>query len=881
MIKSIYFFNSGSADGTEHMKDILGGKGANLAGMCNLGINVPPGFTITTAECIKYYESNSISSVLLSDVRQNIEKLERIMNRKFGDKDQYPLLVSVRSGAKDSMPGMMDTILNLGLNDETLISLGKATNNIRFAADSYRRLMQMYGSVVYNIDHYEFESCLHEIKLDKGVISDTELSSDDLLEIIESYKNVYRNKLGFDFPQDPYEQLECAIEAVFKSWMNQRAIKYRRLYNIPDNAGTAVNIQSMVFGNLNNNSGTGVTFTRDPATGEKKIYGEYLLNAQGEDVVAGIRTPIPMLASDSSEESLELKMPSIFAELVKTMQKLEQYYKDVQDIEFTIENDKLWILQTRNAKRTGHAAVKIAYDLVQEKVISKEEAICRIDPSSLDVILHPTLDPSYKRTTIAKGLPASPGSASGCVALTSEHAEAIAHQGKKVILVRNETSPEDIGGMHASCGILTSCGGMTSHAAVVARGLGKPCIVGCNEININKDAQEVKIGDKIIKENDFITIDGSTGEIIEGKIPTVDVKVSNEFKLMLEWVDAIRTVKVRANAETEEDCETAIRFGADGVGLARTEHMFFEDERIALFRQMILAKDEIKRNTAISKLCSEQKIDFIKIFKLMHDLPVNVRLLDPPLHEFLPQTAEDIEQFSKKSGIKKSEIEATIAQLHEFNPMLGHRGARLGITFPEIYEMQAKAIFEAYVEVQGKDIKPKLEIMMPLIFDKKELEKLINIVKKVKLDVELKSGKNIECQFGTMIELPRACIIAKELAEISEYFSFGTNDLTQTTLGISRDDSSKFIQEYINQNIIENDPFTTLDRGVKELISIASERGREQRKDIKLGICGEHGGDPRSISFCADLNFNYVSCSPYRIPIAKFALAAHVIKKKA
>ncbi len=887
MHKWVYNFGDGTAEGNATMKNLLGGKGANLAEMCTLGLPVPPGFTITTEVCTTYYDNiKQYPADLNKQVTEALAKVEATIGAKFGDKNN-PLLVSVRSGARASMPGMMDTVLNLGLNDETVQGLAKKSNNERFAYDSYRRFIQMYSDVVLGMDHFHFEEILELKKQDKGIHLDTELSAKDLKEIAAAYKNKVEQELKRPFPQDVNEQLWGSIGAVFNSWMNARAITYRKLHEIPENWGTAVNVQSMVFGNMGEDCATGVAFTRDPSNGDNDFYGEFLVNAQGEDVVAGIRTPQQITIKGKEKNNIELPameeaMPDVYKELVKVYKKLEAHYKDMQDIEFTVQNRKLWILQTRNGKRTAPAAIKIAVDMVKEGIISKEEAIRRVDPASLDQLLHPTLDPKAHRRIIDRGLPASPGAASGIVVFSAEDAEYKVGSGEKVILVRIETSPEDIHGMHVSEGILTARGGMTSHAAVVARGMGKPCVSGAGGLRIDYKAKSFKAGDVVVNEGEVITINGTTGEVILGKVPTIQPNLSGDFAEIMQWADEVRELGVRTNAETPLDASTARKFGAEGIGLCRTEHMFFENDRIVAVREMILAQDEQGRRNALAKLLPMQRGDFAEIFKIMEGFPVTIRLLDPPLHEFLPHTDADMEELSRTIGVSVEEIKRRSAQLYEHNPMLGHRGCRLGITYPEIYEMQSRAIFEAAVEVSNKGGKPvKPEIMIPLALSKKELDILKVVIDKAASDVFKEKGKELEYLVGTMIELPRAAIKAGEIAETAEFFSFGTNDLTQTTLGISRDDSASFIGIYKDKGIFESDPFIKLDKdGVGELIKIAAERGRKTRSDIKLGICGEHGGNPDSVHFCQEVGLDYVSCSPYRVPIARLAAAQAAIKGK-
>ncbi|QED23071.1 pyruvate, phosphate dikinase [Candidatus Deianiraea vastatrix] len=872
--KSIYFFGNKSAEGNGKMRDILGGKGANLAEMANIGIAVPCGFTISTQECNKYYENgNKISKELETEIDKYVKKLEDEIGASFGSEEK-PLLVSVRSGAKFSMPGMMDTILNLGLNDKTVIALEKRTNNRRFALDSYRRFIQMYSDVVLGIDHHNFESILEDTKLAKGIINDTDLTADDLEKIVAKFKQIVLRETKSEFVQDIKSQLMGAIEAVFKSWMNERAIIYRKLHSIPDACGTAVNIQSMVFGNMGNTSATGVAFTRNPSTGEKKFYGEFLINAQGEDVVAGIRTPQPLLAEDGKNSMQEL-MPETYAELAQIFTKLENHYKDMQDVEFTVQEGKLWVLQTRSGKRSVRASVVIAVNMVSEGVITKEEAILRVEPNGLNQLLHPVLDRASDLHVIARGLPASPGAVSGKVVFDSKTAEEMRGNGHEVLLVRNETSPDDIGGMHSSVGILTAKGGMTSHAAVVARGMGKPCVSGCDALLISQHEKTIQIkGTKtIIKEGDLMTIDGGTGEIILGKARTTSAASFAEFDTLMKWSDEVRKIKVRVNAETALDVKTALGFGAEGIGLCRTEHMFFEKQKLLHFRKMILSEDKESRILALKEIKALQIADFAEIIDAMSGLPVNIRLLDPPLHEFVPHTKDEIDEIANYFKMDAKFIEAKAKTLHEANPMLGHRGSRLGVTYPEIFQMQVSAIFTAAISVFKKTaVMPQIEIMLPVIIDKKELKLLVDIVKSSADETLRDAGLEMKYKVGTMIEIPRACIIADEIAEIADYCSFGTNDLTQTTLGISRDDSGQFLPEYQKQGIFEHDPFATIDvKGVGTMIDMAISKARSVKKDITLSICGEHGGDPKSIAFFASLGVNYVSCSPFRIPIARLA----------
>ena len=879
--KLVYSFGDGKAEGSAAMKNLLGGKGANLADMCALGLPVPPGFTIPTDVCVAYYAAQkNFPAALAAQVDAGVVAIEKAVGRKFGDKSN-PLLVSVRSGARASMPGMMDTILNLGLNDATVEGLAAKTGNPRFAYDSYRRFIQMYSDVVLDVDHHHFEDLLDLMKNEREVSQDTDLTADDLKELVDQYKNKVQEKLKKPFPQDVNEQLWGAVRAVFDSWMNHRAITYRNLHDIPESWGTAVNIQSMVFGNMGDDCATGVAFTRNPSTGEKLFYGEFLVNAQGEDVVAGIRTPQPLTVQGKAEggdlPSMEEVMPDVFAELVKIYQKLESHYRDMQDIEFTVENRKLWMLQTRNGKRTAKASLKIAVDMVAEKLITKEEGILRIDPASLDQLLHPTLDPKARKQVIAKGLPASPGAASGKVVFTAEDAEAANAKKEKAILVRIETSPEDIHGMHAAKGILTARGGMTSHAAVVARGMGKCCVSGAGDIRINYARKEFVAGGLTVREGDIITLNGSTGEVMLGEVGTVEPNLSGDFSTIMAWADEVRQLRVRANAETPLDAKTARGFGAEGIGLCRTEHMFFDAERIIAVREMIVAETRKARETALAKLLPFQRQDFVALFTIMDGLPVTIRLLDPPLHEFLPHTEAEMQEVADAAGLPLDAVKHRASALHESNPMLGHRGVRLGVTYPEIYAMQARAIFEAAKQVtaDGRAVLP--EIMIPLVMTKKELQLMKDVIDGVAKDVDV----TIPYMVGTMIELPRAALQAGDIAEYAEFFSFGTNDLTQTTLGISRDDAGSFIEQYRKLGVIEQDPFVTLDQdGVGELIKIAAERGRKTRADIKLGICGEHGGDPASIDFCQRAGLSYVSCSPYRVPIARLAAAQAAIKAK-
>ena len=882
-----FVFNFKSKDSTKliNSKNILGGKGANLSEMGKLGLPVPPGFTISTEVCELFYKNKKkLNSKIIKEINKELKNIEKKSEKKFGDL-KNPLLVSVRSGARVSMPGMMDTILNLGLNDKTVLALAKKTSNMRFAKDSYRRFIQMYSNVVLGIENYHFEELIENYKLTKGVLLDTDLDENDWDGLLKDFKNVVREKTKKHFPQDVNQQLVGAISAVFSSWESHRAKVYRKLNQIPSNWGTAVNVQSMVFGNMGDNCATGVVFTRNPSDGDNEIYGEYLINAQGEDVVAGTRTPqhITKKARIKSKEkllSMEESMPLIYKQLKKILLKLEKHYKDMQDVEFTVENKKLWMLQTRSGKRTAKSAVKIAIDMVKEKLISKKDAVLRIEPNSLDTLLHPTLDEKSNIKVIAKGLPASPGAASGKVVFSSDEAERLNDMMQNTILVRVETSPEDIHGMHAAKGILTARGGMTSHAAVVARGMGRPCVSGSSEIEIDYENNLFKTNGFEIKEGDLITIDGSTGRIILGEVKTVKPEISGDFSKLMSWADSFRKLKVRTNSETPLDSKIARDFGAEGIGLCRTEHMFFDEERILSVREMILSKSIEDRASALSKLLPHQKKDFIEIFKIMNGLPVTVRLLDPPLHEFLPKSASEIADVSKSLNLSIKEIEGRIDELHEQNPMLGHRGCRLGISFPEIYEMQTRAIFEALVECKKNKIKSTMpEIMIPLVSTEAEIKIMKDLVIRVARQVQNENKTKIKFLVGTMIELPRAAIKAKDIAKHAEFFSFGTNDLTQTTFGISRDDSGKFLNDYIENKIFDIDPFISIDDGVGDLIKLATTEGKKQNRKIKLGICGEHGGDPKSIEFCSKAGLDYVSCSPYRVPVARLAAAQAQLKK--
>ena len=855
--------------------------------MEKLGLPVPPGFTISSKVCDLFYKNKKkLPSFIIKLIKKELKLIEKASKKKFGDLNN-PLLVSVRSGAKVSMPGMMDTILNLGLNDKTVLALINKTSNPRFVQDSYRRFIQMYGSVVLNIKSYHFEELIENYKLTKGVIADTDLDENDWSGLINNFKDLIKKETKKDFPQDVLEQLYGAISAVFLSWESKRAKVYRRLHHISEDWGTAVNIQLMVFGNMGNDSATGVVFTRNPSTGEKFLFGEYLINAQGEDIVAGTRTPQHItkkarIKDGVKEPSMEESMTKVYLQLKKILFRLEKHYKDMQDVEFTVENNKLWMLQTRSGKRTAKSAIKIAVDMVKEKLISKKEAVLRIDPNTLDTLLHPTLDKKVNKKIIASGLPASPGAASGKVVFSADEAERLNEMMQNSILVRTETSPEDIHGMHAAKGILTSRGGMTSHAAVVARGMGRPCVSGSTEINIDYVNKIFRAGDVTVKEGDIITIDGSSGEIISGEVPTVKPEMSGDFSKLMSWADSFRKLKVRTNSETPVDTKTAREFGAEGIGLCRTEHMFFDEERIVSVRQMILSKTTEDREEALKKLLPYQKNDFVEIFKIMNGLPVTVRLLDPPLHEFLPKTDKDIDDIAKELNLTEKDIKFRIVELHEQNPMLGHRGCRLGISFPEIYHMQCEAIFEALAECKKQKVKLVIpEIIIPLISTATEIKILRNLVEKTAKEVQKKHSIKIKYYVGTMIELPRAALRAKDIAKFADFFSFGTNDLTQTTFGISRDDSGKFLNDYVENKIFNKDPFVSIDeRGVGELIKIAAERGRMQKKSLKLGICGEHGGDPSSVEFCARAGLNYVSCSPYRVPVARLAAAQAYLRKK-
>ncbi|SFJ19734.1 pyruvate phosphate dikinase [Sphingomonas sp. NFR04] len=887
MTQYVYRFGGGVSDGGAGDKNLLGGKGANLAEMASIGLPVPPGFTISTAMCTRYYEEGeTFPESVKAEVANGIAHIAAITGKQFGDAAD-PLLVSVRSGARVSMPGMMDTVLNLGLNDQTVQGLAATSGDDRFAWDSYRRFIQMYADVVLGLDHGRFEDALEIAKEDRGFTLDTELSATDLQALVAEYKSIVEELWNKPFPQDVHDQLWGAIGAVFGSWQSERAKVYRRLNDIPADWGTAVNVQAMVFGNMGDTSATGVAFTRDPSTGERAYYGEFLINAQGEDVVAGIRTPQYLTkrareVAGAKPASMEEAMPEVYGELAAVFDRLETHYRDMQDIEFTVERAKLWMLQTRSGKRTAKAALKIAVDMANEGLITREEAILRVDPQALDQLLHPTLDPKAPRDVLTKGLPASPGAASGLAVFDSDTAEKRANAGDSVILIRVETSPEDIHGMHAARGILTARGGMTSHAAVVARGMGRPCVSGAGSLSINAREKVMRVGSREIREGDMVTIDGATGEVMAGQVPTVQPELSGDFGTLMTWADEVRRLKVRANAETPLDCRTAREFGAEGVGLCRTEHMFFDSARITAVRQMILAENEAGRRAALEKLLPEQRSDFLEIFEVMAGLPVTIRLLDPPLHEFLPHEEAEFAEVATAAGVDVDTLKRRAAELHEFNPMLGHRGCRLGVTYPEIYEIQARAIFEAAIAVAEKSgAAPVPEVMIPLVGTRRELELMKAVVDKAAQAVFAEKGRTIDYLVGTMIELPRAALMAGEIAEVGAFFSFGTNDLTQTTLGVSRDDASRFLTTYVEKGIYAKDPFVSLDvEGVGQLIALAAERGRATRPDIKLGICGEHGGDPASIAFCEKTGLDYVSASPYRVPIARLAAAQAAIRGK-
>ncbi len=888
MTKWVMSFGGKDTEGRAEMRDLLGGKGANLAEMASLGLPVPPGFTITTEVCTHFYANKkSYPPEVDTQVKAAVAKVENELGLRFGNPDK-PLLVSVRSGAPISMPGMMDTVLNLGLNDETAEGLIAMSGDARFVYDSYRRLIQVYGDVVLGIDHYLFEEKLEELKQDQGARFDTDLDAGDLKGLIETYKGIVHTESGKVFPQNAQEQLWGAISAVFSSWMVPRAITYRRLNKIPEKMGTAVNVQAMVFGNMGDDCATGVAFTRNPSTGEHAYYGEFLVNAQGEDVVAGIRTPQPLTKSmaeqnESARTSMEVALPQAYAELCEVFDRLERHYREMQDVEFTVQQGKLYILQTRTGKRTATASLKIAVEMAGDGLITRNEAIQRIDPPTLDQLLHPQLDPEAETKVIARGLPASPGAVSGAVVFSADDAERLAGEGRKTVLVRIETSPDDIHGMHASEGILTSRGGMTSHAAVVARGMGKPCICGAGDVAIDYQEQLFRCGGVTVKAGEFITLDGAKGLVIEGKVATIDPELSGDFATLMEWADGVRRLKVRTNAETPVDTATAVKFGAEGIGLCRTEHMFFQGERIIAVREMILAQDAEGRKAALAKILPMQRDDFREIFEIMAGRPVTIRLLDPPLHEFLPNEIEEMEELARSLGVSAKQVKRRIADLRETNPMLGLRGCRVGILYPEIYEMQARAIFEAAAELaesSGKGVVP--EVMVPLVMGRRELELIRQRIDDVAAKVAKEHSINLEYHVGTMIEVPRAAVCAGEIAEVAAFFSFGTNDLTQMGMGLSRDDSGSFIDAYIDSKIFDFDPFQSLDtKGVGQLIRIAVERGRASKPDLKLGICGEHGGDPASIAFCEELGLDYVSCSPYRVPIARLAAAQAAIERTA
>ncbi len=875
--KWVYSFGAGANEGTVEMRNLLGGKGANLAEMARIGLPVPPGFTITTEVCTAFYDNDrAYPDGLREQVRAALGVVEKAVGLDFGSASN-PLLVSVRSGARVSMPGMMDTVLNLGLNDASVRGLAAMSGDARFAWDSYRRFIQMYGGVVLGVEHHRFEEVIDHVKLEKYVTEDTALTAGDWQKVVSGYLELVEQETGAPFPQDPEDQLWGAIGAVFGSWMNPRANTYRRLHDIPASWGTAVNVQAMVFGNMGDDCATGVCFTRDPSTGENMFYGEYLVNAQGEDVVAGTRTPQPMASARAKpgEVPMEAAMPAAYGELMAVRATLERHYKDMQDIEFTVQRNKLYMLQTRNGKRTAGASLRIAVEMAQEGLIDRGEAILRVNPASLDQLLHPMIDPDAKRSALARGLPASPGAACGAVVFSADEAEARAQKGESVILVRIETSPEDIHGMHAARGILTTRGGMTSHAAVVARGMGRPCVAGCGGIAVDYGAQVLMAGGKTVRAGDTITLDGTTGEVFVGSVAMIEPKMSGDFGTLMAWADETRRLRVRANAETPLDAETARRFGAEGIGLCRTEHMFFDPERIGAVRQMIIASDTAGRETALAKLLPFQRQDFAELFRIMAGLPVTIRLLDPPLHEFLPHAEAEIAEVAAALGADMGAMRRRVAELAEANPMLGHRGCRLGITYPEIYRMQARAIFEGAVDVvRGGGAAPVPEIMIPLVGTRRELEITRAQVDEVAAQVFAEAAMTIEYSVGTMIELPRACVTADKIAEVADFFSFGTNDLTQTVFGLSRDDAGKFLPDYVEQGIVAKDPFVSLDvEGVGALIRMAAERGRATKPGLKLGICGEHGGDPASIAFCEQVGLDYVSCSPYRVPVARLAAA--------
>ena len=883
MTKWVYNFGAGVNDGNASLRNLLGGKGANLAEMASINLPVPPGFTITTEVCTAYYENDrTYPAELKAQVDAALARIEQAVERKFGDKDK-PLLVSVRSGARVSMPGMMDTVLNLGLNDATVQGLAIASGDERFAWDSYRRFIQMYGSVVLGVDHHRFEEIIEQVKLDADVTEDTALSPAHWQDVVEGYKKMVAEELGKPFPQDPQDQLWGAITAVFGSWMNPRANVYRRLHEIPADWGTAVNVQAMVFGNMGNDCATGVCFTRDPSTGLNEFYGEYLVNAQGEDVVAGIRTPRPLsnAYAKPGEISMEEALPEAYKELHKVRAILEKHYKDMQDIEFTVQQNKLYMLQTRSGKRSAAASLRIAVEMANEGLIDRNTAVMRVNPAALDQLLHPTLDPKAEKKIFSKGLPASPGAASGAVVFSADEAEFRAQKGEAVLLVRIETSPEDIHGMHAAKGILTTRGGMTSHAAVVARGMGRPCVAGAGGVSVDYGAQTLSAGGVTLRAGDILTIDGATGEVYAGAMKMIEPQLSGDFGTLMQWADEARRLKVRTNAETPLDAETARKFGAEGIGLCRTEHMFFDPARIGAVRQMIMAKDEAGRRTALAKLLPFQREDFVSLFKIMEGLPVTIRLLDPPLHEFLPHGEAELAEVAEALGMDAAAIKTRAEELSETNPMLGHRGCRLGVSYPEIYEMQARAIFEAAVEVAKTANAPVPEIMIPLVGITKELDITRAQVEAMAKAVFAETGKTIEYSIGTMIELPRAALTADQIAGAADFFSFGTNDLTQTVFGLSRDDAGKFLPAYVEKGILPKDPFVSIDvDGVGALVKIAAEKGRAKKPALKLGICGEHGGDPASISFCESVGLDYVSCSPYRVPVARLAAAQAAIEAK-
>ncbi|WP_187434708.1 pyruvate, phosphate dikinase [Bradyrhizobium cytisi] len=884
--KWVYTFGDGKAEGRSEMRDLLGGKGANLAEMANLGLPVPPGFTIPASVCTYFYaHGKSYPKELQSQVEKALDYVGKLTGKVFGD-TKNPLLVSVRSGARASMPGMMDTVLNLGLNDETVEALSELSGDRRFAYDSYRRFITMYSDVVLGFEHHHFEEILDTFKDGQGYTLDTDLTADDWVDLVGKYKDAVARETGKDFPQDPHDQLWGALGAVFSSWMNARAVTYRKLHDIPESWGTAVNVQAMVFGNMGETSATGVAFTRNPSTGESKLYGEFLINAQGEDVVAGIRTPQDITEearkeSGSDKASMEAAMPEAFKELTRIYTLLEKHYRDMQDMEFTVEQGKLWMLQTRGGKRTAKAALRIAVELANEGLITKKEAVMRIDPASLDQLLHPTIDPNAKRDVIATGLPASPGAASGEIVFSSDEAAKLQGDGRKVVLVRIETSPEDIHGMHAAEGILTTRGGMTSHAAVVARGMGKPCVSGCGTIRVDYGRGTMSIGSRTFKAGDVITIDGSLGQVLAGRMPMIEPELSGEFGTLMKWADQVRKIGVRVNGDTPEDARTAIKFGAEGIGLCRTEHMFFEETRIRTVREMILSEDEQSRRAALAKLLPMQRADFVELFEIMKGLPVTIRLLDPPLHEFLPHTHAEVEEVARAMNTDPRRLADRARELSEFNPMLGFRGCRIAIAYPEIAEMQARAIFEAAVEAEKRTGKAVgLEVMVPLIATKMELDLVKARIDSTAKAVMRDTNTKLTYQVGTMIELPRACLLAGEIAESAEFFSFGTNDLTQTTYGISRDDAASFLGPYVSKGILAVDPFVALDQeGVGELVKIGVARGRKTRPKLKVGICGEHGGDPASVAFCHNIGLDYVSCSPYRVPIARLAAAQAALGK--